>query len=68
MKAAEFNAAALRLGLSNPGMADVLGIDVRKVRGFSAGTRDIPKVVALACWALVMRPRIAEAAELLKQE
>ncbi len=58
MTAAEFCTIELDLALSSPAMADALGIDVRRVRAFEGGTNDVPQVVALACWALVMRPRV----------
>ena len=61
MTAAEFCAVALALGLSNPGMADALGVDVRKVRAYASGGRPIPKVVALTAWALSMQPRVTSA-------
>ncbi len=56
MNAAYFAAIARALGLSNQGMADALGINVRRVRAYASGSRPIPKVVELACWARVMRP------------
>ena len=65
MKAAEFSAAELDLGLSSPAMAEALGVDVRRVRAFEAGISEIPRVVALAVWALQMQPRVSEAAGLL---
>ena len=65
MTAAEFAEAMLALGLSNPGMADALGVDVRMVRAYASGGRPIPKTVALAAEALAMRPRVAAARKLL---
>ena len=61
MQAADFSAIALRLGLSNAGKADALGVDVRRVRAYASGVRPIPKVVGLAAWALLMQPRVAAA-------
>ena len=65
MKAAEFSAIELDLGLSTPAYADALGIDVRRVRAFEAGTSEVPQVVALAAWALFMQPRIGRVLAIL---
>ena len=65
MTAAEFRAVMLALGLGNQGMADALGVNVRRVRAYATGGRPIPKVVALAAWALSMQPRVAEARKML---
>ncbi len=65
MNAVDFAAIALGLGLSNAGMADALGVDVRRVRAYASGGRPIPQVVALAAWALLWRPRLADARKLL---
>ncbi len=54
------------LGLNSPAMADVLGIDVRRVRAFEAGTNEVPRVVELACWTLTMRPRVGAIRKLLE--
>ena len=66
MTAADFAAIALALGLGNQGMADALGVNVRRVRAYATGGRPIPKVVELACWALMMQPRVAEARKMLE--
>jgi len=65
MTAAEFAAVVLALGLSNQGMADALGVNVRRVRAYASGGRPIPRVVALAAWAPAMQPRVADARKLL---
>ena len=39
MTAADFAAIVLALGLGNQGMADALGVDVRRVRAYSSGGR-----------------------------
>ncbi len=67
MNAADFAKIALALGLGNQAFADALGVNVRRVRAFSSGGRPIPRVVALAAWALSMRPRVADARKLLKE-
>ncbi len=66
MNAADFAAIALGLGFSHQVMADALGVDVRRVRAYASGGRPIPRVVALAAWALSMQPRVADARKLLK--
>ncbi len=66
MTAVEFATIAQALGLSNQGMADALGVNVRRVRAYATGGRPIPQVVALAAWALFMRPRVAEARKMLE--
>ena len=65
MKAAEFATIAQALGLSNQGMADGLGIDVRRIRAYATGMRPIPRLVALAAWALMMQPRVVDARKML---
>ncbi len=65
VNAADFADIALGLGLSNAGMADALGVDVRRVRAYASGGRPIPKTIALAAWALLWRPRLADAVKLL---
>ena len=65
MNAADFAAAALALGLGNQGMADALGIDVRRIRAYATGMRPIPRLVALAAWALMMQPRVVDARKML---
>ncbi len=66
MTSADFAAIALALGLGNAGFAEALGVNVRRVRAYATGGRpDIPKVVALAAWALSMQPRVAEARKML---
>ena len=67
MTSADFSAIALRLGLSHAGMADALGVDVRRVRAYASGGRPIPKVVGLAAWALLMQPRVADARRMLAE-
>jgi len=47
------------------GMAHALGIDVKRVRAYASGMRPIPKVVALAAWALSRQMREAEARKTL---
>ncbi len=73
VRASEFNAldfvnVTLGLGLSSAGMADALGVDVRRVRAYASGERPIPKLVALAAWALAWRPRVADARRLLTRD
>ena len=65
MNALEFVAAASALGLGHQAFADALGVNVRRVRAYASGGRPIPKLVALAVWALVWRPRVADARKLL---
>ena len=65
MSPTDFCKIETALGLNTPAMAEALGIDVRRVRAFEAGTNEVPQVVELACWALVTQPRIAEATGLL---
>ncbi len=65
MTSAGFNAAMVVLGLSTAGMAGALGVDVRRVRAYASGGRPVPLVVELATWALLMRPRVADARRLL---
>ena len=65
MTSADFCAVMLALELGNQGMADALGVNVRRVRAYATGGRPIPKVVSNAAWALSMQPRVAEARKLL---
>ncbi len=65
MTSADFAAIALALGLGNAGFAEALGVNVRRVRAYATGGRPIPKVVALAAWALSMQPRVASAQKML---
>ena len=58
MTPADYDRVRVHLGLRRGGFAGVLGLDLRTSRGYADGVRPIPRVVALACWALVMRPRI----------
>ena len=60
-------AASVELGLSNVGMADALGIGVRRSRDYAFGRRDVPRVISLAVWALVTRPRLDEVSGLLRR-
>ncbi len=62
----EFKKIGTALGLNTPAMADALGIDVRRVRAFEAGTSEVPRVVELACWTLTMRPRVGAIRKLLE--
>ncbi len=57
MVSADYDRVRAHLGLSKGGFAGVLGLDLRTSRGYASGV-DIPRAVALACWALVMRPRV----------
>ncbi len=66
MKAAEFTEIMQAHVLNNPGMASALGIDVRRVRAYATGGEPIPKVVALAAWALMMQRRVDSARKLLE--
>lgn len=43
-----------RLGLSQRGAADALGLSLRAVQNYEAGERTIPKPVALACAAIAL--------------
>ena len=52
MTSADFSAIALRLDLSNTGMAAALGVNVRRVRAYASGAVPVPRVVSLACQAL----------------
>lgn len=65
MNAQGFTAIALSLGHSHQGMADALGVNVRRVRAYASGGRPIPQVVALAVWALEWQPRVVDARRLL---
>ena len=67
MNALDFSAIALALGLGNQGMADALGVNVRRVRAYVSGGQPIPRVVALAAWALSMQPRVADARRMLEE-
>ncbi len=66
MKAAEFTEIMQAHVLCNQGMANALGINVRRVRAYAADERPIPKVVALAAWALLMKLRVAKVRRLLE--
>ena len=57
MVSADYERVRVHLGLRRGEFAGVLGLDLRTSRGYADGV-DIPRSVALACWALVMRPRI----------
>ncbi len=59
MKAVDLERVRDHLGLSNVGLAGALGLDPRTVRGYLGGAVAIPRFVPLACWALVMQPRVA---------
>ncbi len=65
MNAADFASVALALGFGNQAFADALGVNVRRVRAYASGGRPIPKVVALAAWALLWQPRVADARKML---
>ena len=41
-----------RIDLSSPEAAGALGIEQKLLDGYQKGMRDIPRIVALACWAL----------------
>jgi len=43
-----------RLGLSQRGAADALGLSLRAVQNYESGLREIPKPVALACAAVAL--------------
>ena len=58
MVSADYERVRVHLGLGKGAFAGVLGLDIRTSRGYAAGVV-IPRSVALACWALVMRPRVA---------
>ncbi len=66
MEAAEFAKIMQAHVLNNPGMAVALGVNVRRVRAYATGGEPIPKVVALAAWALMMKLRVAKARKLLE--
>ncbi len=65
MKAYEFFEVQLALDFGNRAFADALGVNVRRVRDYASGDKPIPRVVALAAWALLMQPRVADARKLL---
>ena len=67
MNTAEYVAASVELGLSNVGMAGALGIGVRRSRDYAFGRRDVSRVISLAVWALVSRPRLDEVSGLLRR-
>jgi len=46
-------------------VSDSPAISTTRFRAYATGGRPIPKVVALAAWALSMQPRVAEARKLL---
>ena len=58
MNSVDFATVALALGLGHQAFADALGVNVRRVRAYASGGRPIPKVVAIAAWALMMQPRV----------
>ena len=58
MNALDFVAAASDLGLGNQAFAAALGVNVRRVRAYASGAAPIPRVVALAAWALLMQPPV----------
>ena len=64
MNSVDFATVALALGLGNQAFADALGIDVRRVRAYTTG-KSIPRLVALAAWALMMQPRVDAARQML---
>lgn len=53
MVSADYDRVRGLLGLTRAGFADALGIDVRTARGYERGEVAIPRVVALACGALL---------------
>ncbi len=53
-----YEAMRATLDMPHNEFADALGIDAWKSRVYSGGFRPVPRVVALAVWALVMRPRV----------
>jgi DNA-binding transcriptional regulator YiaG len=65
MNSAEYEAIRAALGLGRGEFARALGVDVRADRAYASGGRPIPKVVALAAWALSMQPRVADARKML---
>lgn len=73
MTSADYERVRAHLGLRRGEFARVLGLDLRTSRGYERGVT-IPRAVALACWALVMRPRVegvwpdGELGEWLKEE
>jgi transcriptional regulator with XRE-family HTH domain len=56
--AKQFRAARLELGLTQQGLAELLGYATRSVERMEAGTQPIEKVVALAIEALMNRKRV----------
>ena len=74
MTPADYDLVRAHLGVNRQDFAGALGLDVRTSRGYADGVRPIPRVVALACWALVMGPRVegvwpgGELGEWLKEE
>ena len=58
MKSADFEVAREGLGLNRREFCEALGLDLRTGRRYSTGAVSIPRYIDLACWALVMRPRI----------
>ena len=67
MNALDFSVAIEAFKVGQVGMADALGIDVKRVRAYASGMRPIPRVVALAAWALRMQPRVADARKMLER-
>ena len=57
MVSADYERVRAHLGLGRGAFAKVLGLDIRTSRRYADGFW-IPRAVALACWALVMRPRV----------
>ncbi len=66
MEAAEFTEIMQAHVLCNQGMANALGVNVRRVRAYAADERPIPKVVALAALALLLILRVSKARKLLE--
>ena len=59
MTSGEFQKVREYLGMNNREFSDALGLHRGTSRGYALGAVPIPLTVELACWALVMRPRVA---------
>jgi DNA-binding transcriptional regulator YiaG len=60
VKPAELKAARKKLGMSQPQLADALGVDRVSVARWETGTRRIPSMLRLALKALQMERRKGE--------
>jgi transcriptional regulator with XRE-family HTH domain len=55
-KPEDMKAWRLRLGLTQAQAGEALGVTLRAIQHYEGGTRPIPRVVELACWAVQHGP------------